>query len=136
MKGLATLLRLSTNRTEQARLALAGAIRARAEAEAELGRHAAAVAAEPAPCADSPETLRDWSAWRAEAARAKRDLESTLRMEAGREAVCRDAMRESLAEGKRLELAQAAEMEALRRRAERRREAASEEVALQRRRHA
>lgn len=133
MRGLATLLRLSTNRTEQARLALAGAIRARAEAEAELGRHAEAIAAEPAPAAESPDQLRDWSAWRDAAGRAERALQAALAAQAGREAACRDAMRESLAEGKRLELAQVAELQALRRRAQRRREAASEETALQRR---
>lgn len=132
MKGLATLLRLSNTRTEGVRVALAEAVRRRAAMEAECDRHASAMAEESLVQGITGETLRDWSSWHARAGREERGLHRALTQLSAEEDACRDAMRESVADGKRVELALASRIRAERLKEARRRDAAAEDAALRR----
>lgn len=132
MKGLAILLRLSTSRTEEVRVALADAVRRREAMADACDRHAAATAEESRVQGITGETLRDWSTWRRRALREERGLRHALSQLAAEEETCRDAMRESVADGKRLELALASRIRAERLRTARKQEAAMEDAALRR----
>ena len=132
MKGLATLLRLSNSRTEAVRVTLAEAVRRREAMAAACARHAAVMAEESRVQGITGETLRDWSAWRRQATRQDRSLRQALTQLAAEEDACRDAMRDSVADGKRLELVLAARIRADRLKAARKQEAAAEDAALRR----
>lgn len=132
MARLATLLRIAETRTEDLRVALAEALRAQQDAAAALHRHEASMAAANSGRGEDGESFGDWAAWQAVAHRERRALHAAMAEQARQEAACRERIRDSVADAKRLELAIAAEARALRRHAERRREAAAEEAALHR----
>jgi hypothetical protein len=132
MKGVRTLMRLSANRTEELRASLAETVRARQAAMDELLRYHAHIEAEASVQAISADTLRDWSSWHSRAVRTHRTLQTVLDDLTAQEEDCRDRMRESIADEKRMELALATQRKWERMRLTRKREAAAEETALRR----
>jgi hypothetical protein len=133
MKGFATLLRLADSRTEELRVSLADAERAREAALARVQMHQTAMLDEARLHHGNSDGLRDWSSWQAKATQTDRALRGALVELTSQAEQCRDRMRDSVADGRRMELAIAARLEAQQLRTARKREAAAEEVALRQR---
>ena len=132
MKGLPILLRLAQRSSEERCAVLSQSQQERLSAEAELAAYDRAVAAEDAAASVQIAAMGDWSAWMTAAARRRQDLTTGLALLEAREAEAREAVREALADTRRLELALEQITQTERRMALRREQQAAEEAELQR----
>ena len=126
------LLRLAQRSSEERCAVLSRSQQDRLNAEAELAAYDRAVAAEDATASVQIAAMGDWATWMTAAARRRQDLTTGLARLEAREAEAREAVREALADTRRLELALEQITQTERRMALRREQQAAEEAELQR----
>lgn len=132
LRSVRILLRLARRAADERQAALAEAIRVRDAALAAMTAHTEAVARERAGLVDALQAWQDWAAWATLSERRGRDLTAVLRQAEALEDGARSALREALAELRRLEIVQETAEQAERRAAARRAEAEAEEIELRR----